>query len=301
VVLRSYDTRLRPTSRSPHVYLNAKVKATYSEDLKQERTQLSVQTIGRPLLYLGKSAAASENSDVCNFGDTRNIQKVAEETRQGWLWENYGKLQLIETAFIESCQPNVHEAKRPADFIPIINHLLHLHKQGFVHGDIRAFNIVFDGMNGKLIDFDLSGKVGETRYPPGYKTELPDSYRCGVMHELVKKRDDWYALGKVIFIFHKFQKPEKLDVQDRKLDVEDRIQLSFERSEISIITDRFENLQNEMGISEAFISLLVADLKKLLKHLNSDGWTCQASMGLFLYYYKKNIKGIDPATGSPKL
>jgi hypothetical protein len=293
VVLRSYDTRLRPTSRSPHVYLNAKVKATYGEDLKQEPTQLSVQTIGRPLLYLGKSAAASDNSDVRNFGDTRNFQKVAEETRHSWLWDNYGKLQLIETAFVESCQPNVHEAQRPGDFIPIINHLLHLHEQGFVHGDIRAFNMVFDGMDGKLIDFDLSGKVGETLYPLGYKTELPDSYRCGVEQQLIEPHHDWYALGKVIFIFHDFLEPDKPGKQDTSSGIYDRQRLNLQRG--------FDNLGKEMELSEASISLLVADLKKFLKRLDSDGWTCEASMGLHSFYHKKNIKGIDPATGSPKL
>jgi serine/threonine protein kinase len=181
--------------------LNAKVKELYGKVLEEDPMQLDLPTLGRPLLYLTKNPSAAENTDVCNFGNTSDILQIAEVLQRNWLWDNSGKLQLIETAFRESRQPKVHMAQRPSDFIPVINHLQHLHEQGFVHGDIQAFNMVFDGEDGRLIDFDMSGVAGETRYPPGYKNELPDAiHRCGVGLHLIEKQHDWYALGSVFFL-----------------------------------------------------------------------------------------------------
>jgi Protein kinase domain len=297
VVLRSYDTRLRPTCRSPSVYLTAKVKKVYGKDLKNEPMQLDLPTLGRPILYLAKNSSATEDPDVRNFSYTSDIQEIDEETQQDCLWDKNGKLQLIETAFRNSHRLNVHEAQRPGDFLPIINHLQHLHEQNFVHGDIRAFNMVFDGEDGRLIDFDLSGLEGKTWYPLGYKYELPDALRCGHAHSLIEKHHDWYALGKVIFEFHEFQVPDNLDKQDKIL-------LTFERTELS---ERFNKLGAKEGLAEEglseglseLISELFSNLKDLLKQLDLNGWTCKASTGsgLYFYYHKMNKRGVDPATG----
>jgi serine/threonine protein kinase len=318
VVLRSYDTRLRQTSRSPDLYLDAKVKKTYGEVPEKELMQKEfgkvpneelmqqddLPTLGRSILYLAKKSFEAKDPVVRNFGYTSDIQQIAEETQQYWLWDNYGKLQLIETAFLEPKQLNVHEAQRPGDFIPIINHLLHLHEQGFVHGDIRAFNMVFNGNDGKLIDFDLSGKVGERQYPLGYKSELPDAFRCGHSLNLIEKHHDWYALGSVIFTFHKFRESANIGQHDfqepANLGQHDKLLL-----EIKKISDRFDYLESVMVSSEALVLLedgirsMVRDLKKVLNQLDSEKWTCKAAKGLYFYYHRNNIKGIDPATGSP--
>ena len=62
-------------------------------------------------------------------------------------------------------------------FLPIIDHLEQLHSQGFVHGDIRAYNMVlqYDTTKpekpdkGWLIDFDYGGVHDMVVYPKGYK------------------------------------------------------------------------------------------------------------------------------------
>jgi serine/threonine protein kinase len=288
VVLRSYDTHLRPTSRSPDVYLSAKVKKTYGEDLQEEPPmQRDLQTLGRPLLFLAKKTASS---NVRNFGDVSDIQQVSAK-QQDWLWDNNGKLQLIETAFQKSGSQNAHEAQKPGDFIPIINHLLHLHEQDFVHGDIRAFNMVFNGNDGKLIDFDLSGKVGTSKYPPCYKNTLPDAIRCGQVLSLIEKHHDWYALGKVIFSFHGFQAPDNLGQQDKIL-------LTYEKSNIS---ESFNKLISEKELFENDMRILVGKLKNLLNLLDSKRFICMASDTLYLYYYVNNMQGDGPATGSPNI
>ena len=106
----------------------------------------------------------------------------------GWLWKFCGQVKVICTEFHEG----VHYAKRPEHFIPIIDHLEQLHENGYVHGDIRAYNMVLkysepehcfrtrmmEQLNGEmgaynrvldyigcqksdgwLIDFDYGGKI----------------------------------------------------------------------------------------------------------------------------------------------
>jgi hypothetical protein len=69
-------------------------------------------------------------------------------------------------------------AKKTSDFVSILKELANLHENDLVHGDIRAYNMLFvDGFGGKLIDFDYCGKHGVRCYPPGYWTSLPDTRR----------------------------------------------------------------------------------------------------------------------------
>ena len=111
-----------------------------------------------------------------------------------------------------------HEAKSPLHFLPIIEHLEKIHAKNFVHGDIRAFNTVF-GENEKhawLIDFDFGGEIGETLlYPDGYKEDLRDGTRVGKEKEQIQKKDDWYALGQLIFDIFRIHVPEG-DVEELK-------------------------------------------------------------------------------------
>ena len=38
----------------------------------------------------------------------------------------------------------LHHARRQTDFLPIVDQVQFLHRQGFVHGDIRAYSTVFN-------------------------------------------------------------------------------------------------------------------------------------------------------------
>ena len=83
------------------------------------------------------------------------------------LWTAGRSLQVIVTPY----RPGTHFATKPTSFLPIIDDLEKLHDKGFVHGDIRGFNTVFDREHGRgcLIDFDFGGKVGMVKYPEGYQ------------------------------------------------------------------------------------------------------------------------------------
>ena len=110
--------------------------------------------------------------------------------------EIQGKLLIISTQYHEG----VHYAELPSHFVPIITQLEELHERGYVHGDIRAYNMVLqysptsrngaictttgsstasDSCKGWLIDFDYGWKKGEVTYPKRYKDELHDGIRPG--------------------------------------------------------------------------------------------------------------------------
>jgi hypothetical protein len=119
-----------------------------------------------------------------------------------WIWSPQGELLVIKVPFIKGN----HFATHPTDFVKVIAFLQTMHDKGYVHGDIRGFNmIVREG----LIDFDYGGliKAGRT-YPPGYRSELSDGYRLGEQGQTITTWHDWYALIKVMFRFHDFKPPE---------------------------------------------------------------------------------------------
>jgi hypothetical protein len=138
---------------------------------------------------------------------------------------SYAKsLLIIATPYRIGC----HVATRPTDFLPIIDHLIKLHEQNFVHGDIRGYNMVFhrpfvvhEGTNtsqdtdseipaGWLIDFDCGGYDGSVEYPSEYTKCLEDGDRhaAGRDDGKIFKWHDWYALGTLMFHFHRFVRPK---------------------------------------------------------------------------------------------
>ena len=65
----------------------------------------------------------------------------------------------------------VHKPNKLHQFSGAVHDLSKLHTAGFVHGDIRLQNIVFQKDTSHLIDYDLASKEG-SRYPVGYNHSL---------------------------------------------------------------------------------------------------------------------------------
>ena len=123
-----------------------------------------------------------------------------------WAILSSRKLQIIAFPY----KSGRHHASKPADFIPVIDQLKKLHENGYVHGDIRGFNVLF-GENGGLIDFDFGGIPGKA-YPKGYREILKDGWRlgtgdAGLPHNQLQFYHDWYALGKLMFSFYEWTAP----------------------------------------------------------------------------------------------
>ena len=177
------------------------------------------------------------------------------------LWENSGNLLVIETPFREGR----HFAKTPADFLPIIDELEALHKQGFVHGDIRGFNTVFSSVPNKgwLIDFDFGGfkHLETTVYPEGYKRYLNDGSRMGSGGKKITEWHDFYALAQLLFLFHDFVEPAgSTDATNSSLQLRHFLEMVKWRK------GKEPTSANEMANT-------ITSLKELLFDLNEAGWT----------------------------
>ena len=150
-MLRSYDTRFRESCRWCEVY-----------DVFPENTPI----VGDVEL-------------ITEITDTKPSLWLLEGAKEAYFWLCHGFLKMIVTQF----KPGHHYARSPLDFVPVIEQLELLHSRGYVHGNIRAFNVVFAGKDGEnvagLIDFDLSGKDGVKKYPPGYDGNLGDGDLLG--------------------------------------------------------------------------------------------------------------------------
>jgi hypothetical protein len=89
-----------------------------------------------------------------------------------------------------------HYPSCAGDFLPIVNQIEEMHKNGHVHGDLRLANVIFNGEKSQIIDFDWSGEVRKKCYPDGWVLKIPDGQR----HARVKagrqllKCHDWFAL-----------------------------------------------------------------------------------------------------------
>jgi serine/threonine protein kinase len=139
------------------------------------------------------------DDDTCT-----KVQRAQIGSDIDWLWDYKGELQVISTTYYDG----VHYTTHPLHFLPIINHLESLHSQGFVHGDIRAYNMVLprDAANasagkvddGWLIDFDYGGTADIVKYPKGYKPVLADGVRPGKAGKPITIMDDWMSLFSLI-------------------------------------------------------------------------------------------------------
>ncbi|MCK7498894.1 MAG: hypothetical protein MZW92_56375 [Comamonadaceae bacterium] len=132
----------------------------------------------RPDIYLATILGLTEGTEtVCEFHDASSSSLMAFDGREEdsntsvWLWAFRGKLLIISTPFYRGR----HWARTPEEFLPIVEQLKTLHRNDYVHGDIRCCNIIFqDNKQGRLIDFDFGGKNNgdTTKYPRGYQGTL---------------------------------------------------------------------------------------------------------------------------------
>ncbi|KAG7357907.1 phosphotransferase enzyme family protein [Nitzschia inconspicua] len=201
MVLRSYDNRGRKTDRNPEIYLTVK------------------ELVGDVEVVFGDANFGNHNveeKEPPNQFEELSNQPSQELELKEELWTRSSEdLLIIAVPY----RDGRHYAESPADFLPIIDQLQALHRAGFVHGDIRAFNIVFkDDEKGWLIDFDFGGRSDVQTYPTGYRTALVDGTRMGEERETITKYHDWYALGMLMFTIHKIPEDALTTVEMYRLE-----------------------------------------------------------------------------------
>jgi serine/threonine protein kinase len=192
-----------------------------------------------------------------------------------WLWTQRGQLQVVKTPF----WPGRHEAKWPAEFLPVVEELQDLHAQGLVHGDIRCFNIIFNGDKGKLIDFDYSGKAGGTYYPYGYVQLLSDGARPSTEGR-VEMWHDWLAIGYIIFSLHRLVPPEEINAELKYKFLDEWVSLK----------ESFKGIS-----SNEEVAVQISNLIRLLQECQKAGYSCESDNAFQILMGNTNIKY---ATGS---
>ena len=99
------------------------------------------------------------------------------------------------------CLIGSHDPKSHQQFLTLLCDLEKLHSAGFVHGDIRRSNLIFDKDDDKkawMIDFDLAGKEG-TLYPSAYNhVNIQERHTSARAGEPRNKAHDLFAI-KTIF------------------------------------------------------------------------------------------------------
>jgi RIO1 family len=147
--------------------------------------------------------------NILNFGHRQAERKDPfykhRSNSPGWLWGFRGQLMIISSP--QLC--GVHYATSVRQLADLVHQLERLHNAGYVHGDIRAFNVIFEEEKAHLIDFDFGGKEGDgsTTYPEGYQHCLLDGRRLGREGEPITAQNDWNDLVSIISFLHKIIPP----------------------------------------------------------------------------------------------
>ena len=261
-MLRSYDCRFRKTDRSPEIYLDSRCK----------------DVVGGEVTVVVESPAGVSTEIVYHDDDPL------------WTISKPNQLRIIALPY----KKGTHGASKPVDFVPLIDQLIKLHGLGYVHGDIRGFNVVF-GDEGGLIDFDFGGIAGIRTYPQGYQQSLRDGFRLGsgnaarANHKL-EFYHDWYALGNLMFYIHYWDPPPN--------STSDADRLSEAESRVNQTLVKWSKLKSQPSSGE------LENLKDDLRYVDHQKWTvCPTKVFAEELSRFKNQERMDAfrgATGSPE-
>jgi serine/threonine protein kinase len=197
-VYRSYDNRVNPTPRCPDFYL------FYGRDdkgpfpwLDKVTTEASLEHSVQPDTF-GTKVNKDTNDDLNVINTPSNVVHLLSFG---------GQVQIISVPYVEGshCPTNTKQ------LVCIAKQLQDMHSKKWKHADLRLCNMVFDGDEGHLIDFDFSGR-GEVRYPEGFVETLFDTggSRPGKELEFVSAHDDTEMFFKILTFLTGTNEADKL-------------------------------------------------------------------------------------------
>jgi hypothetical protein len=129
---------------------------------------------------------SSSNEPLLQWGE-----RVHGSDNRFWLWTFRGFCAVYASDYGEER----HVARRPRDAVPVVDHLLALHRCGVVHGDVRCCNVAFGS---HLVDYKHVRCPGRADGFIG---------RTVTLTMTAPMRVDWRALHAVLFDHHAFQPP----------------------------------------------------------------------------------------------
>ncbi len=107
-------------------------------------------------------------------------------------------VQVLRYRFIEGN----HKATSLQQLLCVALQLERLHSQGYVHGDVRVTNMVFNDDAGSLIDFDFCRVVSDsTRYCSGYSHHLEERHVDARANNCMRIEHDVYSM---VYVCRKF-------------------------------------------------------------------------------------------------
>jgi serine/threonine protein kinase len=270
-VYRCYDNRLRYSERRPDVYLDqSHVIEGASKYFELRSRSFLVKDIHYKDQIFEPIHLDRIDSLVLNFG-----QQDKESNKPNWLWTFRGHLLVLSSPHL----PGKHYATSPLQLLAAVIQLENFHSNGFFHGDIRAYNILFQeslpaeneeecpkekkkeydlkGFQAALIDFDFAGPKHDPslKYPDGYVQSLPDGKRCGRAGESISLSHELYSMAKVVFSVHTLN-PPKTRTAEIKEAMCDEVDLRCKFANINDIT--VDSMQM---------------LKEFLWKISKQGWT----------------------------
>ena len=126
-----------------------------------------------------------------------------------------GRFTMLKRSYI----PGSHNPREVTDFKGVLECLKRVHDYGYVHGDVRIYNIIFkrDGTS-HLIDFDLARKEGET-YHYLYNGDCKDRHPDARPEQPMKKEHDTFSIKEIIKVFF----PNVKENVDRHQSVDDLV------------------------------------------------------------------------------
>jgi hypothetical protein len=149
-----------------------------------------VTTAGRYRLPCASSRTAVPAPAPAPVRSSRSESAHGSDNRF-WLWTFQGGCAV----YAVPCVQVRSVARRPRDFVPVVDHLLVLHRNGVVHGDVRCDNIA---VGSHLVDF---GHCRDARVVDGPGGGGASAALTSAMW------NDWRALSAVLFRHHEFQLP----------------------------------------------------------------------------------------------
>jgi serine/threonine protein kinase len=137
--------------------------------------------------YYGHSVQPNLLDTKINKDTNDETNVVHMSSNAGPLLSLDGQVRIISVPYIEGshCPTNTNQ------LVCIAKQIRDMHSNKWKHADLRLCNMVFNGDEGHLIDFDFSGQ-GAVRYPKGFVKTLFDAgaLRPGKALELVSAYDD---------------------------------------------------------------------------------------------------------------
>ena len=239
-VFKIFDNRFHPTFRKPNVWLEKRHR--WIADLNVEKHLEFNES--ESLDVLGKPTRKRER-------DSDPPTNVAYPR---------GSVVVIKYKFVAG----THFASKVSHFQQVARCITSMHEADIVHGDIRGFNMlhphpspntVSDAITRScLIDFDLCGKPGVDKYPPGYASKVDDNVlpRSGKKCQSMEKCHDWRELSSVMA--HYRIPPVRVAKLERAAKLERTAKL-----DAAALLDKLQEIEDKQKAWETLVNLLFVE------------------------------------------